>query len=43
VTSATDLTTLSHAEQDALIVALFGRLAAAEERIAAQACAHRGA
>jgi len=31
-----DLTTLSHAEKDALIVALFGRLAVAEARIAAQ-------
>jgi hypothetical protein len=31
-----DLTRLSHAEKDALILALLARLAAADERIAAQ-------
>ena len=35
MTAAPDLTTLSHAEKDALIVALFRQLAAAEARIAA--------
>ena len=34
--SPPDLTELSHAEKDALIVALFAQLAAAHERIAAQ-------
>jgi hypothetical protein len=36
VTSAPDLSTLSHVEKDTLILALFGQLAAAHERIAAQ-------
>lgn len=36
MTAAPDLTPLSHAEKDALIVALFQQLAAAEARIAAQ-------
>ena len=36
MTITPDLTTLSHAEKDALIVALFRQLAAAEVRIAAQ-------
>jgi hypothetical protein len=36
VTSPPDLSTLSHAEKDTLILALFAQLAAAHERIAAQ-------
>jgi transposase len=36
VTAPPDLTKLSHAEKDALILALLARLAAADERIAAQ-------
>jgi len=36
VTSPPDLSSLSHAEKDTLILALFAQLAAAHERIAAQ-------
>jgi transposase len=36
VTSPPDLSTLSHAEKDTLILALFAQLTAAHQRIAAQ-------